>query len=469
MYEETGNSIYLKYVTGTAEWLISGPDKIVNPSGYEWRFNRPYYSDYPLDGEGRIALFFYEIYEDLGNTTYLEYARGAMNWLLSQAVVNDGTAKWFDPVLGCYRTLPFSGAGMGGIAGFWGVPEPNELLMAVYEITNNATYLDYAEKLGNWITSMAIPEGGGYKFPDAEGSSTYSAYQNARIYNFLSWLYSVTGVTSYSEYADGALQWIIFNATEANGGYEWRTISYFPYYATWFEHGAAGIGYYLITAPAIAVPLQISMSPLSASIYVGDSVAFTSTVNGGTPPYSYQWYLNNNPTSGATLNTWTFTPTTAGNYTVHLNVTDNLGNIAKSNEASVTVAAQLTASVSPMSASVLVGQPVAFTSTVSGGYTPYSYQWYLNGNPVSGANATSWTFTPTSSGIYYVHLKVTDDKGNTAQSETARIAVATVPVGGYSFPIQLQTKAEPIIPYIALIATLTAIFTKLRPKTKRKR
>jgi PKD repeat protein len=128
----------------------------------------------------------------------------------------------------------------------------------------------------------------------------------------------------------------------------------------------------------------------------------------------------------------------------------------------------LSASISPLSASILLGQSVTFTSTVSGGYTPYSYQWYLNGNPVSGANASGWTFTPTASGIYYVQLKVTDAKGNPAQSDTARITVTTVPVGGYSIPIQVQTKAEPVLPYIALIATLTAIFTKMRPKTKRK-
>jgi len=217
-------------------------------------------------------------------------------------------------------------------------------------------------------------------------------------------------------------------------------------------------------------PLSVSISPLSASILVGQSVTFTSTVLGGVTPYGYQWYLDGAPVLGATSNTWTFAPTTTGSYIVYLNVTDNMGNTAKSNEASVAVAAQLAASISPMSASVLVGQPVAFTSTVSGGYTPYSYQWYLNGNPVSGANATSWTFTPTAGGIYYIHLKVTDAKANTAQSETARITAATVPVGGYSIPIQVQTKTEPIIPYIALIATatLTAIFTKLRPKTKRK-
>jgi len=130
----------------------------------------------------------------------------------------------------------------------------------------------------------------------------------------------------------------------------------------------------------------------------------------------------------------------------------------------------LSASISPLSASILVGQSVTFTSTVSGGYTPYNYQWYLNNALVSGATSNTWTFTPAAGGIYYIYLKVTDANGNAAQSETARITTATVPVGGYSIPLKVQTKAEPVLPYyIALIAALTAIFTKLRPKTKRKR
>jgi N-acetylneuraminic acid mutarotase len=216
-------------------------------------------------------------------------------------------------------------------------------------------------------------------------------------------------------------------------------------------------------------PFSVSISPLSASILMGQPVTFTSAVSGGYTPYSYQWYLNGNTVSGATSTSWTLTPTTTGNYTIHLNVTDNLGNTAKSNDAVVTVAAQLIASISPMSASVLVGQPVAFTSTVSGGYTPYSCQWYLNGNPVSGATSNTWTFTPVAGGIYYIHLKVTDAKANTAQSETARIVVATVPVGGYSFPIQVHMKTEPVLPYIALIATLTAIFTTLKSRIKRRK
>jgi parallel beta-helix repeat protein len=128
----------------------------------------------------------------------------------------------------------------------------------------------------------------------------------------------------------------------------------------------------------------------------------------------------------------------------------------------------LSASISPLSASILVGQSVTFTSTVSGGYTPYSYQWYLNGNPISGATSNAWAFTPTTSGIYYAHLKVTDAKGNTAQSDTARIVVSTVPVGGYSIPIQTPATAKPLTPYLILTAILTIAFTTIKHKTTKK-
>jgi len=128
----------------------------------------------------------------------------------------------------------------------------------------------------------------------------------------------------------------------------------------------------------------------------------------------------------------------------------------------------LTTSISPLSSSILIGQSVTFSCMVNGGISPYSYQWYLNGNPVSSATSNAWTFTSATSGIYYVHLKVTDAEGNTVQSETARITVATVPVGGYSIPIQIPTKTEPITLYIALTAIITLVFTTIKRKTTRK-
>ena len=128
----------------------------------------------------------------------------------------------------------------------------------------------------------------------------------------------------------------------------------------------------------------------------------------------------------------------------------------------------LSAFISPLSASILVGQSVAFTSMVSGGVTPYSYQWYLNGNPVSGATSDTWTFTPTASGIYYVYLQVTDNTGNSTQSETARITVAFVPVGGYSFPIKGYTIAKPVAVYLAIAVVLTTAFIAIKRKTQRR-
>jgi len=129
----------------------------------------------------------------------------------------------------------------------------------------------------------------------------------------------------------------------------------------------------------------------------------------------------------------------------------------------------LSASINPLSASINVGQSVTFTSTVSGGHTPYTYQWYLNGALVSGATSNTWTFTPTTSGIYYIHLKVTDAKDNTTQSETARITVAAVPVGGYSIPIKGQNTPNPLTLYLALIAVLATVFTAIRRKIPNKK
>ncbi len=96
-------------------------------------------------------------------------------------------------------------------------------------------------------------------------------------------------------------------------------------------------------------------------------MTFTSSVSGGSPPYSYQWYLDGSAVSGATSPAWTFAPTSLqpiGNYTVYMIVTDSLLYTAQSNSAIVSVAPALTVQISPLSASALVGQPITFTATV---------------------------------------------------------------------------------------------------------
>ncbi|MEA2089133.1 MAG: PKD domain-containing protein, partial [Thermoproteota archaeon] len=174
---------------------------------------------------------------------------------------------------------------------------------------------------------------------------------------------------------------------------------------------------------AIPLPLSVSISPTSKVMDLGQYVTFTSSVSGGISPYSYQWYLDGAAVEGANSSSWTFTPTSTGYYLVHLNVTDNLGEEAKSNVAEVTVNPALLVSIQPTSSVITLGQSVDFTSSVSGGTLPYSYQWYVNETEVSGANSPSWTFTPTSTGYYLVSLKVTDDASAAALSNEAEVTV----------------------------------------------
>jgi plastocyanin len=197
----------------------------------------------------------------------------------------------------------------------------------------------------------------------------------------------------------------------------------------------------------------VTISPTSATIHVGDTIGFTSTATGGTTPYTYQWYLNGAPVSGATNPTWTFSQP-AGSYTVYLNITDNVGMRAKSNVASVTVIVALTVAINPASASITLGHSVSFASAVNGGVTPYYFQWYLNGAPVMSATNPTWTFTPTSVGTYNVYLNVTDSMAVKAKSNVSQIMVTVYPpgVGGLSTSVNVYGFLTPWLSAISLLA-----------------
>lgn len=128
----------------------------------------------------------------------------------------------------------------------------------------------------------------------------------------------------------------------------------------------------------------------------------------------------------------------------------------------------LTVSISPMATTTSVGAGILFTSTASGGYEPYTYQWYLNGNPVPGATSANWMFIPTTSGTYYVYVTVTDavEGHSTAQSGTARVEVSPVPVGGLSISIVKPTPLACFGAYVGLVALFGAVLCVRKRKRK---
>jgi hypothetical protein len=152
----------------------------------------------------------------------------------------------------------------------------------------------------------------------------------------------------------------------------------------------------------------------------------------------------------------------ASPYTVTMNQNRTLKAFFKSSPAPP----QLSVAISPSEATISITQTVTLTRTISGGTSPYSYQWYINGNPVPGATSASWTFTPPGVGIYYIYLRVTDANGTTAQSGASRITVIQPPTGGYSISLAKQTPTSYLVAYGALIALFGATLSLKKRKRK---
>lgn len=126
----------------------------------------------------------------------------------------------------------------------------------------------------------------------------------------------------------------------------------------------------------------------------------------------------------------------------------------------------LSVSINPPSATIPLGASVFFTSTVNGGTGPYTYQWYIGSNPVSGATSSTWTFTPTAGGTYLITLKVMDSLNNTALSEPSRVTVTSGPIGGYAVPLIVQIPMIQLAAYVALVVLSAGMLAVTKRKRK---
>jgi len=159
---------------------------------------------------------------------------------------------------------------------------------------------------------------------------------------------------------------------------------------------------WLATNASTSAP-TITLQPQSQIISSGSNVTF-SLVATGEAPLSYQWRFNENSISSANNTSYSITNvqfSDAGNYSVV--VTNNSGSVTSS-LATLIVGIAPTISSQPQSLSTNVGAAVIFSVGASGNPTP-NYQWRLNGNPISGATASSYTRTnaqPADTGDYSV-------------------------------------------------------------------
>ena len=112
-----------------------------------------------------------------------------------------------------------------------------------------------------------------------------------------------------------------------------------------FSSSSSGI--YLQVIPY--VPLAISISPISVTVNVGQSQLFTAAASGGSGTYSsYKWYVGGYVQAGQIASTFSYSPVSAGSYSITVTVTDSLGSTSsQSTVASVTVPPTPTPSPTP--------------------------------------------------------------------------------------------------------------------------
>lgn len=182
---------------------------------------------------------------------------------------------------------------------------------------------------------------------------------------------------------------------------------------------------------AAEIAPEVTRNPAATTAFAGREASFSVGAD-GTLPFTYQWYKGNTPIADATNEVYKFICQEADNgATFKVKVTNPFGS-ATSDEATLTVATDLTVTGQPASISRTEGSTVAFR-VVAGGALPISYQWYNGATAISGAtNDTLWLAgIKTTDDASTYHAKVSNPWTSTDSDEATLTVVAravTVPL-----------------------------------------
>ena len=192
-------------------------------------------------------------------------------------------------------------------------------------------------------------------------------------------------------------------------------------------------------------------------VYEGEYTFNEVEVEGGTKPYTYQWYVIKSDSTepvalvdsdseegadsikGAKTNLVKLFNTTMDydNAKFYCEITDAKGDKITSDKITLTVI-DVKVTIEPKELALTKGSEAVFTVTVKGGTEPYTYQWYCkdtrrenggsyteDGEIYSGSNTDTLRFTVTDT--FYERIffccDVTDANGKKASSEYAKIIV----------------------------------------------
>ena len=288
--------------------------------------------------------------------------------------------------------------------------------------TSSGLYLQYSfPRTGVYNITLLID--------DSQGSKAY-AYLNITVENL-----PKIALTESKQATDVGIP-IYFNSSISGGtpffNYTW-TISGIGFvgYQENLEYSFSSPGKYNVTlqiydgsgnSASSSIEITISSIPsvsISAqypNIDPNVTDSFNSIVTGGTPGYSYSWYVNGTLSgNSASLN---FSFASPGIYAVRLVVSDSQ-NESSSYVIDITVVHYPSASIIGSRTTLDANVTDQFRASGSGGIGPYGYEWVIAGHTISN-DTISYAFH--SPGNYSVQLIITDSFGKDASaSETVTV------------------------------------------------
>lgn len=323
------------------------------------------------------------------NPNTMGFSKGGLVWVWQHdAWVNITSEVPNLPAYNCGAATTSTPGPEGGSLAYGG----EDATCAPGQLTDNFELVSAAIQVNATLGPLSL---------DAGGAVTFSGNSSGGIM-------SATSGWNFGDGTSSSLGWGRHTYTSAGA-----------YTATFWAKDAFGYS----ASRSFTVDVNGTLAALATAnrlaVDVGQSVAFTGTVVGGTGPFTYDWTFGDG--GHATVADPVHTYTAPGADHAWLNVTDASGVTASSASLTITVSPVLTASASASPTTTILGQAVAFSASVTGGTAPFTYLWDLGDGSASTSASVSHAYA--AAGTYSADVAVTDASGSTVTTSPITLTI----------------------------------------------